>query len=127
MATLRVIREHPMLARLARVEPEALLHELNRDSSAVFRLVRGFLVAQIRSSQAVGELPDGDPAALAEIAVRLGASFVLIPDSSIVSDDEQRTRETMRLLLAPVLRDGRPKRRRAAGGDRPKAVPARAV
>jgi len=127
VATLRVIREHPMLARLARVEPEALLHELNRDSSAVFRLVRGFLVAQIRSSQAVGELPDGDPAALAEIAVRLGASFVLIPDSSIVSDDEQRTRETMRLLLAPMLRDGRPKRRRAAGGDRPKAVPARAV
>src|SRR5437764_7629738 len=30
-ATLGVIREHPLLARLARVEPEALLHELTRD------------------------------------------------------------------------------------------------
>src|SRR5205807_6281587 len=41
-ATLHVIREHPLLARLARVEPEALLYELNRDRSAVFRLVRDF-------------------------------------------------------------------------------------
>jgi AcrR family transcriptional regulator len=104
VATLGVIREHPMLARLGRVEPEALLHELNRDSSAVFRLVRRFLVVEIRSAQAAGELPEGDPAALAEIAVRLGASFVLIPDSAIVSEDEQQTRDTIRLLLAPVLR-----------------------
>ncbi len=127
VATLRVIREHPMLARLARVEPEALLRELNRDSSAVFRLVRDFLVAQIRSAQAAGELPDGDPAALAEIAVRLGASFVLIPDSAIVSDDEEQTREMVRLLLAPLLSGWRAQRRRAAAGDRPRAGPARAV
>lgn len=127
VATLRVIREHPMLARLARVEPEALLHELNRDSSAVFRLVRGFLVAQVRAAQAAGELADADPAALAEIAVRLGASFVLIPDSTIVSDDEQQTRETVRLLLAPILSGGVRRRARAAAGDRPKAAPARAV
>jgi TetR/AcrR family transcriptional regulator, repressor for uid operon len=127
VATLSVIREHPMLARLARVEPEALLHELNRDSSAVFRLVRGFLVAQIRAAQTAGELPDGDPAALAEIAVRLGASFVLIPDSAIVSDDEQQTRETVRLLLAPALSAFSEQQRRATAGDRPRAAPARAV
>jgi AcrR family transcriptional regulator len=127
VATLRVIREHPMLARLARVEPEALLHELNRDSSAVFRLVRRFLVAQVRAAQAAGELADSDPAVLAEIAVRLGASFVLIPDSTIVSDDEQQTRETVRLLLAPILRDGVRRQARAAAADRPTAAPARAV
>jgi hypothetical protein len=116
-----------MLARLARVEPEALLYELNRDSSAVFRLVRGFLVAQIRAAQAAEELPDGDPAALAEIAVRLGASFVLIPDSAIVSDDEQQTRETVRVLLAPVLSGFSEQQRRAPAGDRPRAAPTRAV
>jgi AcrR family transcriptional regulator len=127
LATLTVIREHPMLARLARVEPEALLRELNRDSSAVFRLVRGFLVAQIHAAQAAGELPQGDPAALAEIAVRLGASFVLIPDSEIVSGDEPQTRETVRRLLAPVLRGPRPPRRRAVPAGGPKAGPARAA
>lgn len=127
VATLTVIREHPMLARLARVEPEALLYELNRDSSAVFRLVRAFLVAQIRSAQAAGELPQGDPEALAEIAVRLGASFVLIPDSGIVSDDERQTRQTVRGLLAPMLSGGRGQRRRRGAGGRPRAGTARAV
>jgi hypothetical protein len=33
-----------MVARLARVEPELLVHELTRDHGAVFRLVREFLV-----------------------------------------------------------------------------------
>jgi AcrR family transcriptional regulator len=103
VATLRVIREHPLLERLARVEPDALLHELNRDGSAVFRLVRDFLVAQIRVAQAADELIDVDPEPLAEIAVRLGASFVLMPDSVIAAGDEGRTRETIRALIAPVL------------------------
>jgi TetR/AcrR family transcriptional regulator, repressor for uid operon len=104
VTTLRVIREHPLLERLARVEPEALLHELNRDGSAVFRLVRDFLVAQIRTAQAAGELIDVDPEPVAEIAVRLGASFVLMPDSVIAAGDEARTRETITALIAPVLK-----------------------
>jgi TetR/AcrR family transcriptional regulator, repressor for uid operon len=103
LATLRVIREHPLLERLARVEPDALLYELNRDGSAVFRLVRDFLVAQIRVAQRAGELVEVDPEPLAEIAVRLGASFVLMPDSVIAAGDERRTRETIRALIAPVL------------------------
>jgi TetR/AcrR family transcriptional regulator, repressor for uid operon len=108
VATLKVIREHPMLGRLARVEPEALLYELNRDESAVFRLVREFLVPQIRAAQAAGEILAADPEALAEMAVRLGASFVLIPDSVIPTSDERRAREAMLALLGPVLggRDG---------------------
>ncbi len=107
LATLRVIREHPMLARLARVEPEALLYELNRDGSAVFRLVRGFIVAEICGAQEAGELVDVDPEPLAEVAVRLGASFVLMPDSVIALGDEERTRESVNALLAPVLMNAR--------------------
>ena len=38
------------------VEPEALLHELTRDDSAVFRLVREFLIGLIGEGQAAGEL-----------------------------------------------------------------------
>jgi AcrR family transcriptional regulator len=102
VATLRLIREHPLLDRLARFEPEDLLSELTRDDSAVFRLVRAFLVEQIRSGQEAGELRGGDPALLAELAVRLGASFVLIPDSVIALDDEAATREALRSLIAPL-------------------------
>jgi AcrR family transcriptional regulator len=100
--TLAVIREHPLLARLAWVEPEALLLELTRDDSAVFRLVREFLVGLIREGQDAGELIDGDPAVLAEIGLRLGASFVLMPDSVLPLDDEQATREAVRVLIAPL-------------------------
>jgi TetR/AcrR family transcriptional repressor of uid operon len=100
--TLAVIREHPLLERLARVEPEALLFELTRDDSAVFRLVHEFLVSLISKGQDTGELIAGDPEVLAEIGLRLGASFVLMPDSALPLDDEGATRNAVRALLAPL-------------------------
>jgi AcrR family transcriptional regulator len=106
-ATLAVIREHPLLARLARFEPEALLRELTRDDSAVFRLVRGFLIGLIDEGQRAGELLSGDPALLAELGLRLGASFVLMPDSVLPLDDERATNEAVRALIAPLLPGGR--------------------
>jgi AcrR family transcriptional regulator len=101
--TLALIREHPLLERLARVEPEDLLRELTRDDSAVFRLVRAFLLAQISSGQEAGELLAGDPAVLAEVALRLGASFVLMPDSVIPLHDERATHEVIRALVQPFI------------------------
>ncbi len=105
-ATLRVIREHPMLARLASVEPEALLRELTRDDSAVFRLVREFLVGVIVEGQRAGELGSGDPSLLAELALRLGASFVLMPDSVLPLDDEAATQAAVQAILAPLVLAG---------------------
>jgi TetR/AcrR family transcriptional regulator, repressor for uid operon len=102
-STLGVIRDHPLLARLARVEPEALLLELTRDDSAVFRLVREFLIGLIESGQEAGEMAAGDPALLAELALRLGASFVVIPDSVLPLADEQATYEALRDLFEPIL------------------------
>lgn len=104
VAGLGVIREHPLVARLARVEPEALLRELTRDHSAVFRLVREFLVRIIRDRQDAGELLAGDPAVLAELGLRLGASFVLMPDSLLALDDDDATRAAVRALIAPIVR-----------------------
>jgi TetR/AcrR family transcriptional regulator, repressor for uid operon len=101
-ATLRVIREHPLLERLARVEPEALLRELSRGDSAVLALVRGFLAGLIRDGQASGELAPGDPDLLAELGIRLGLSFVLMRDSVLPVGDERATREAVRVLLRPL-------------------------
>jgi AcrR family transcriptional regulator len=103
VATLGVIREHPLLARLARLEPEALLVELTRDDSAVFRLVHEFLATLIREGQAAGELIDVDPGPLAEVCLRLGLSFVLMPDSVIALDDERATRQVVAGLIAPLI------------------------
>lgn len=98
-ATLRVIRDHPLLARLASVEPEALLRELTRDDSAVFRMVREFLIGVIRDGQAAGELVDGDPAILAELGLRLGASFVLMPDTVLPIDDPAALRRLVGTMM----------------------------
>jgi AcrR family transcriptional regulator len=101
LATLSLIREHPLLARLASFEPQALLRELTRDDSAVFRLVRSFLVALIESEQRAGRLSPADPELLAELAVRLGASFVLMPETALPVADAPATREILARLLAP--------------------------
>ncbi len=104
VATLKVIREHPLLERLARVEPDALILELTRNDSAVFRLVLDFLTGWITAAQLAGDLPPADPAPLAELALRLGASFVLIPESVIPLADNEATKQTIRALVAPLLR-----------------------
>jgi AcrR family transcriptional regulator len=103
MATLAVIREHPLLERLGRFEPEALLTELTRDDSAAFRLVREFLVSLVAQGQASGELPQGDSAVLAELGLRLGASFVLMPESVLPLDREAETHAAVRALIGSVL------------------------
>jgi AcrR family transcriptional regulator len=103
VAVLGVIREHPLLARLARVEPEALLNELTRDDSAVFHLVHEFLIDLVRQAQDGGELIPVEPTVLAEIGLRLGASFVLMPDSVLPLEDARTTHEAVRGLLAPML------------------------
>jgi AcrR family transcriptional regulator len=103
VATIRVIHEHPLLARLARVEPEALLRELTRDGSAVFRLVRDFLVTLIAAAQSAGEVQGHDPVPLAELILRLGASFVLMPDTVFPVDDDERARRMIRAVIAPAL------------------------
>ncbi|MHB8657167.1 MAG: TetR/AcrR family transcriptional regulator [Solirubrobacteraceae bacterium] len=103
-ATLRVIHEHPLLARLARIEPAALLGELTRDGSAVFRLIHEFLFELIEQAQRRGELAGGDPSVLAELGVRVGASFVLMPESVLPLDDPAATHAAIRAVIAPLCR-----------------------
>jgi TetR/AcrR family transcriptional regulator, repressor for uid operon len=106
IATLSVIREHPLLERLARVEPEALLRELNRGDSEVLALLRVFLARLIAEGQASGELAPGDPELLAELGIRLGLSFVLMPGSVLPVGDERATRGAVRTILAPLTFPG---------------------
>lgn len=103
ITVLMVIREHSLLARLARVEPEAFLMELTRNGSAIFLMVREFLVRVVEDRQRRGEQLPGDPALLAEIGLRLGVSFVLMPDSVLPLEDEPAARAAVRALLEPLL------------------------
>jgi AcrR family transcriptional regulator len=102
-AALRLIREHPLLDRFARYEPETALEALNADGAAIFALSRAFTAGLIREAQQLGEVGALDPEQAAELLVRLGVSFVLIPATILPLDDEAEAREVARRLIAPVL------------------------
>jgi AcrR family transcriptional regulator len=102
-ATLRIAREHPMLNRLARTEPDTVIAALAGEDAHVLVLARTFLAAQIRMGQEAGELPPSDPDQVAELLVRLGASFVLMQDSVIPLADDEAARRFALAHIAPIV------------------------
>lgn len=102
--SLRLVREHPILNRLARVEPDTLLYALKKDGGALFGVVRTYMAERLRESQKAGVLNlDIDVDEVAELLVRLGISFVLLPESVLPIDDEKQVRAFAHQLLVPIL------------------------
>jgi len=103
VTSLRLAREHPLLSRLGRFEPEAVLGALRADGGAVFAAARAFVAARLLASQEAGVVGQIDVEAAAELLVRIALSFVLVQDSSLPLDDEERAAELARRLIAPIL------------------------
>lgn len=101
--SLRLAREHPLLSRLARLEPDTVLGALIEDRGALFAIAREYLAQRLRDSQRAGVLGTLDVDAAAELLVRLAISFVLIPESVLPLDDEDRVKQVARELVAPIL------------------------
>jgi len=104
VTSVRLSREHPLLNRLARIEPESVLRALTDDGAALFVLARTFLAARLRAAQKAGTL-DRTVAVdeAAEILVRLSFSFSLVEESVLPLDDPDKAREVARRLMAPIL------------------------
>jgi AcrR family transcriptional regulator len=98
VAGLRLVRSHPLVTRLARIEPESVLAALNADDGALVALGRAFLVGHAVAAGVAG--PDVEEAS--ELLVRIGISFALLPATVFPVDDEERLRDLARRLLAPV-------------------------
>lgn len=100
---LRLAREHPLLSRLARLEPEAVLSALTEHGGALFAIARAGLAERLRQAQRAGVLGEVEVEETAELMVRLAVSFVLIPDSILPLDDEEKVRGVAWQLLTPIL------------------------
>jgi AcrR family transcriptional regulator len=100
VASMRVAREHPLLNRLARIEPEAIVAALSADGGALFTLMREFAATRLMEGSA---LEREAAVEAAETLVRLCVSFVLVQDSAIALDDEDAARAYARRALAPVI------------------------
>jgi AcrR family transcriptional regulator len=103
LASLRLAREHPLLSRLARLEPDSLLGALTEDGGALFALARNYLAERLREAQRAGVLGPVEVDEAAELLVRLAISFVLIPESVLPLEDEDRVEQLAQQLLAPIL------------------------
>jgi AcrR family transcriptional regulator len=104
LTTLRLIREHPLLERMSRVEPAAALAALRDEKTGVFAMSRAFMAARVEEGQRAGTVDTSlDPEQVGEMLVRVGFSFLLIPASSLPLDDDERMREVARTLVAPIL------------------------
>jgi len=111
VGALRIAREHPLLARVARLEPEGALAAVNAADGQLLALMRAFVADQIRAGERAGDPPAGDPDEAAELLVRLGLSFVLIRPTILGVDDDESARRLARTLIAPIVTGG-PRRRR---------------
>lgn len=104
VTSLRIAHEHPLLARLARVEPEVVLDALNDPSTGAFAAAVAFLGARLRLAQESGLLrQDVDVEVVAELVSRIVFSFVLVPTSAVPLDDEDALRRIARHHLIPLL------------------------
>lgn len=72
---LRITREHPLLARLARVEPEAVLTAFA--DADLMGLCTGYLSERLRRAGL------HDTEEKAELLVRVAVSFILLPDTAV--------------------------------------------
>lgn len=103
VASLRLVRTHPLLDRFARHEPHTALEALNANDGLLFGLARSFTASRLRDAQERGAVDELDPDQAAELLVRVGVSFLLMPATVLPLDDEERAGEVARRMIAPIL------------------------
>ncbi len=100
VAAMRIAREHPLLNRLARVEPETVVRTLAADGGLIFTLMREFAAARISAGAGLDRTSAVEAA---ETLVRLCVSFVLVQESAIALEDDEAARAYALRALAPVV------------------------
>jgi TetR/AcrR family transcriptional repressor of uid operon len=103
VTAMRLARGHPLLDRLARIEPETVLAALAHDRPPVMSLAREAVAGPLRAAVRAGELELAQVDEVAEVLLRLWVSFLLLPDSVVDLDDESATRAFVHGVVAPIL------------------------
>ncbi|WP_158240387.1 TetR/AcrR family transcriptional regulator [Mycobacterium hubeiense] len=97
----RLLRHHPALTTVLRVNPEILLPYLIAEDSLALNLARGFVDSAIRDE----DMPDAVRAQFAEHVARAIHSLILIPGGVLGLDEPGGPEEYARRFLIPVLQD----------------------
>jgi AcrR family transcriptional regulator len=103
--SLTMLREHRLLNRLLRTEPELILPLLTVRGGPAIAASREFVAGFARTEVARGgiELSEEQIEALSELLARAVLSFLLTPDSALGLETPGQIRGFAQLYLAPVL------------------------
>ncbi|GAA1532724.1 TetR/AcrR family transcriptional regulator [Dactylosporangium maewongense] len=105
VSSLRAIRRNPLIGGLMAAEPDLLMPSMLGDGGQTLATVRQFVAGQLRQEQRAGNLPgDLDADLVAEMMVRVSASFLAIPSKVVDLDDEEQLAAVARQFLVPMLR-----------------------
>ena len=95
--------------RMASDEPDALVASLIGDGGRTLSLIRRFVARQLRAEQRAGHVDaDVDVDLVAELMVRVSASFLLTPSDVVDLDDDDQTEAMVRQFLVPMLHPAAP-------------------
>lgn len=104
VSSLRAIRGNPLIGGLMAAEPDLLLPSMITDGGRTLATVRRFVAGQLRREQRGGHIaPDLDVESVAEVMVRLSASFLVIPSQLVDLDDPAQVTDLARRYLVPLL------------------------
>jgi TetR/AcrR family transcriptional repressor of uid operon len=102
VASVTELRDHPMFAKVLKIEPESFLRMLTSDGVSVIAVVRGSIADWLGSSGG-GPLSDGDADKVAEGVIRLGVSLILTPEGLIPIDDDEGLRAYFARYVVPGI------------------------
>ncbi|MGV9881333.1 TetR/AcrR family transcriptional regulator [Streptomyces sp. NPDC003006] len=109
VSSLRAIRSNPLIGGLLAAEPDAVVPSMTSDGGRTLAAVRQFVAGRLRREQQAGGVSgDVDVDVVAEMMVRVSASFLVVPSHVIDLDDEEQVRAVARQFLVPMLEPPRP-------------------
>ncbi|MFG2089861.1 MULTISPECIES: TetR/AcrR family transcriptional regulator [unclassified Spirillospora] len=104
VSSLRAIQRNPLIGGMIAAEPDLLVSSMINDGGRTVATVRQFVAGQLRREQRAGNVPDDlDIDMVAEMMVRVSASFLAIPSRLIDLDDDEQLAGVARRFLVPLL------------------------
>lgn len=109
VSSVRNIRSNRLIGGQLIAEPSSVLPSLIGDGGQTYAAVCQFVAGQLRREQQAGNVSTRlDADLVAEMMVRLTASFLLLPHLTLDLDGEQELREVAERFLVPMLQAAKP-------------------
>ena len=104
VTSLRAIRGNPLIGGLIVTEPDMVVPSMVSDGGRTLAIVRQFVAGQLRREQRAGNVSaDLDADLVAEMMVRISASFLAIPSHLVDLDSDDQVADLARRFLVPML------------------------